>query len=285
MSILRRARCVFLVSLLLSIGNPAAAQNPDSNANINDDDEPIVHEGKWIRSIQSSLIEEKFADLDRMADQYRSDKSRLPGGDWRLHAFYLALDAPQLSDQDTRDHLAHLERWTQQRPASVTARIALATSLGRWAWVARGSGEARTVTADGWRLFNDRIKQSQTVLEAAANMSPTCPQWYSEMMIVGLAQNWDAARMKEIFEQGIQSEPGYFYLYRQYANYLLPKWDGHPGDASAFANSSADRLGGDAGDVLYFQIATALIRRGDASFPVREMNWDRIQHGYQALST
>jgi len=285
MSILNRAQCIFLVSLLLSICNPTQAQNTALNANTADDDETVLHEGKWIRSIQSSLIEEKFDDLDRMAEQYRRDKSRLPGGDWQLHAFYSALDAPQLSDQDSRDHLAHLEHWTQLRPASVTARIALATSLSRWAWVARGNGAARTVTADGWRLFNERIKQSQTVLEAATHLSPKCPQWYSEMMTVGLAQNWDATRMKEIFEQGVQFEPGYFYLYRQYANYLLPKWNGHPGDASSFARSSADSLGSDAGDTLYFQIATVLIRHGDDSFPIHEMNWDRIQRGYQALST
>jgi Domain of unknown function (DUF4034) len=131
MSILNRALCVILVPLLLSTCNPIQAQNTDSNANSADDDETVLHEGKWIRSIQSSLIEEKFDDLDRMADQYRRDKSRMPGGDWRLHVFYSVLDAPQLSDQDTRDHLAHVEHWTQQRPASVTARIALATSLSR----------------------------------------------------------------------------------------------------------------------------------------------------------
>jgi Domain of unknown function (DUF4034) len=284
MSIVRFAYWIFLVSLLLSICNPALGQNTDSNAKNSDDDETVLHEGKWIRSIQSSLIEEKFDDLDRMADQYRSDKSRLSGGDWQLHVFYSALDAPQLSDRDTQDHLAHLQHWMQQRPASITARIALATSLVRWAWVARGNGYASTVTARGWHLFSERINQSQTVLEAAAHMSPMCPQWYSEMMNVGLAQNWDAPRMKEIFDQGVQSEPGYFYLYRQYANYLLPKWDGHSGDASAFAKSSGDSLGGDSGDTLYFQIATVLIRHGDDSFPTQEMDWDRIQHGYQALS-
>lgn len=280
-----RAHRVILVSLLLSIGNPALTQINESNAKSNDEEEIVLHESKWIHSIQSSLIEEKFDDLDRMAEQYRRDKSRLPGGDWRLHVFYVALDAPQLSDQDSREHLAHLERWMQQRPASITARVALATSLSRWAWVARGTGYASTVSAERWRLFKERIKQSETVLEEAGKLSATCPQWYSELMKVGLAQNWDDARMKEVFEQGVQAEPDYFYLYRQYANYLLPKWDGHPGDASAFAKTSADRLGGDAGDMLYFQIATVLIRHGDDSFPVHEMNWERIQHGYRALST
>jgi len=76
------------------------------------------------------------------------------------------------------------------------------------------------------------------------------------MMVVGLAQNWDAKRMKEVFEQGIQFEPDYFHLYKQYANYLLPKWDGKSGDATAFAKSVADKVGGEQGDVIYFHIAT-----------------------------
>jgi len=94
--------------------------------------------------------------------------------------------------------------------------------------VARGNGLAPTVTEEGWRLFNERIQQSQSILERAEKLPKLCPQWYSEMMIVGLAQSWDAGRMKDIFDRGIRSEPDYFYLYRQYANYLLPKWDGKP---------------------------------------------------------
>jgi hypothetical protein len=104
------------------------------------------------------------------------------------------------------------------------------------------------------------------------------------MMVVGLAQSWDESKMKEIFEQGIQFEPGYFRLYKQYANYLLPKWDGKPGDASAFAKTAADNVGGEEGDVIYFHIATAVIGKNGKEFRVHEMDWPRIQRGYQALT-
>jgi hypothetical protein len=270
--------------LFLSASKSLSAQTAQAPQSDVEAAQPTPGESKWIRTIESDLISENFDDLDRMAGQYRGQKSRLPGGEWRLWRFYGALDAPQQSDKDTLDHLAHLERWMQQRPESITARVALATSLTRWAWVARGNGLANTVTPQGWRLFNERIQQAQSVLEGSAAMRDMCPQWYSEMMTVGLAQNWDAGRMKEIFERGIKFEPDYFYLYRQYANYLLPKWDGHPGDAAAFAKSAADTLGGDLGDQLYFQIAGVLIKRGDGDFPVHEMDWKRIQSGYQALS-
>jgi hypothetical protein len=271
---------VFLLAALFT----ASAQSADPRPESADDEKSEASVEQWSHSIETSLIAEKFADLDRMADEYRREKSRLPGGAWKLRLFYDALDAPHQTDQDTLDHLAHLQHWAEQRADSITARIALATSLHRWAWVARGHSFADKVTPQGWRLFNERMKQSQTTLEAAANMTPMCPQWFSEMMAVGLAQSWNAARMKEIFDRGIQFEPGYYYLYLQYANYLLPKWFGHSGDASAFAKSSADAVAGSAGDLLYFQIATVLIARGDDSFPVHELDWDRIQHGYQALS-
>jgi hypothetical protein len=283
---LRPVQAFLLIPVfLLTTFTAVRAQSGDSRPANGDDDAFLRSVEHWTHSIETSLIEEKFADLDQMADQYRREKTRLPGGEWRLRLFYEALDAPHQTDQDTRDHIAHLEHWMQQRPESVTARIALATSLHRWAWVARGHSYADKVTPEGWKLFNERMKQSQDTLEAAAKVSATCPQWYSEMMAVALAQNWDNARMKEVFDRGIQFEPGYFYFYQQYANYLLPKWDGHPGDSAAFAKSSADTVGGSAGDLLYFQIAAMLIKPGDGSFHVRELDWDRIQRGYQAVTS
>jgi hypothetical protein len=277
---------VFACAFFLSVSRPLPAQEAAQNNAATENNEAALTPGKWDHLIESNLVDEKFDELDRMAAEYRGDRSRCPGGDWKLRVFYADLDAPQLTDKDSVDHIAHLEHWMQQRPQSITARVALATSLHRWAWVARGNGLADTVTAEGWRLFNERIQRSQSILEGAAKLPPPlCPQWYSEMMIVGLAQGWDAGRMKDIFDRGIQAEPGYFYLDLRYANYLLPKWYGKAGDASSFAKDSADNVGGDAGDELYFQIATILISRGNGNFPVQEMDWARIQHGYQALCT
>lgn len=284
---LNKVRLVFPVIALLFFSVGALAQSPDVSASsaAGTSEEPGLNQRQWVRQIESDLINEKFDDLDQMADQYRREKSRLPGGDWKLRIFYGILDAPQQTDKDSRDHLAHLEHWMQSRPKSVTARVALSTSLVRWAWVARGHGLANTVTPEGWRLFNERVKEAQTVLEGSANMDPMCPQWYSQMMAVALTQGWDNNQMKALFDRAARAEPDYFYIYVQYANYLLPKWEGQPGDSAAFAKTSADTLGGTPGDILYFQIATILIKRGDGDFPVKQMDWERIQRGYEALTT
>ncbi len=250
-----------------------------------EENETTWHGTKWARLIETDLVEEKFDDLDRMAGELRREKTRAAGGSWKLTEFYGALDEPTLTDKDTLDHMAHLKRWVAQRPDSITARVALATSLHRWAWVARGNGMANTVTPEGWKLFDERIQESLDVLNAAANLHERCPQWYSEMMIVGLAQSWNEAKMREVFEHGIEFEPEYFRLYKQMANYLLPKWDGKPGDAVAFAASAADGVGGEQGDEIYFHIAVSVIGKNGGDFGVKEMDWQRIQRGYQAITT
>jgi hypothetical protein len=238
---------------------------------------------QWEHELQADLIGEKFDDLDRTADQLRTEKSRFPGGEWQLYHFYTALDAPQQTEKDSAEHIAHLQHWMSQRPNSITAPVALATALTRWAWVARGHGYANTVTPEGWRLFGERMNEALEVLQGSEKMSVMCPQWYSAMLAVGTAQGWNRDRMHNVLDDGISLEPGYYYLYRQYANYLLPKWHGRPGDASSFALASADAVGGDAGDILYFEIGTELIKRGNDEFPAHEMDWERLQRGYQAL--
>jgi hypothetical protein len=272
-----------LLPLTICFVQPVRAQSTSPSATPIPADQDISHEGRWRRAIENDLVNEKFDDLDRLAETYRRDKTRLPGGDWALHAFYGTLDSPQLTDKDSVDHLAHLRKWMELRPESITARVALATSLHRWAWVARGNGFANTVTPEGARLFHERSQEAQIILDGSRDMKTMCPQWYSQMLAVGVAEGWDVPRMREIFERGVQFEPGYQYLYEQFAYAILPKWYGQPGDAAKFAKTSADRLGGDTGDIMYFEIATNLIRRGNGDFPVHEMDWERIQRGFQGV--
>jgi hypothetical protein len=246
-------------------------------------EEQAPPESRWVRTIRTDLIEGRYADLDAMADQYRASKARALSGAWRLRQFYSVLDQPAQTEADFVDHIEHLRHWMEARPNSITARVALATSLHRWAWVARGSGYAATVTPEGWKLFNERIEEAHVVLEGSANMQPMCPQWFSEMMTISLALNWEADKEREIFERGTRFEPEYFYLYQQYANYLLPKWDGEPGQASAFAKESADKVGGEEGNIVYYHIATVLISRHNKNFPLQEMDWNRIRSGGEAV--
>ena len=277
----------FILALSICVGVRTASAQVAATPTTAEADEQTEDEHAFIRSVRTQLVEEKFDDLDRTADEFRRDKSRWPGGAWKLKTLYEALDAPHQTDKDTADHLDHLRKWMTARPESITARIALATSLHRWAWVARGSGTADKVTQEGWQLFNQRTAEAQVVLEGSRDMKVMCPQWYFEEMTVGLAEGWDGRRMQELFDRAVQFEPEYQYFYKARANYLLPKWYGQTNDATDFARTIANKLGGDRGDRMYFVIATVIIRRGNGKLDhvMQAMDWQRIQRGYLASTS
>src|SRR5260370_5570769 len=107
------------------------------------------------------LKEEKFVELDCLADHARSGKERLPGGLWTIHLLYQGLRQPvphpvHPTQQDWTDLLQLLQRWVKARPDSITARVALALAYLDYAHDARGGGYSSTVSESGWKLFEER---------------------------------------------------------------------------------------------------------------------------------
>lgn len=110
------ARIGLLVSAILLTVAQVQAQTGNLPLNVAQPagEEQTAHESQSPSEImQSYLVAEKFDELDRMADKYRHDKSRMTGGGWKLRHFYTTLDSPQLTDKDSQEHIAHLERWIQ----------------------------------------------------------------------------------------------------------------------------------------------------------------------------
>jgi hypothetical protein len=165
---------------------------------------------------------------------------------------------------------------------AITPRVALARAYIRYAWQARGNGYADSVTADGWKLFTERIALAKKVLDDSAKMSPMCPDWFSQMQTVALAQSWDKKRTTALFEQATKFEPDYIYYYQSYARYLLPKWDGKNGDDVAFGNQIADEVGGSKGDFIYYQIGIVVLGICNCTAEANPLDWARLQRGYRA---
>lgn len=233
--------------------------------------------------VAAALVAGRFDDLDRQADDLRQTKARWPGGSWKLGSFYFVLEAPSGPDQGTEDHLARLQQWVKLRPESITARVALAQSLLRWAWVARGNNSSQEVPEDGFPLFFKRLSEVRAVLDAAAGLRTMCPQWFSVMLVLGRSQQWNLKQMQDVLARGQQFAPDYQSIDQNMAHYLLPKWYGKPGDTDKFARAAADQTGGDEGDLLYFQIVSSVLNRNNEGSLGKEMDWPRLERGHAVL--
>jgi hypothetical protein len=200
---------------------------------------------------------------------------------WQLQALFRGFEDPWVghtTELDWQNHIERLKRWVKAKPQSITARVALAEAYGAYAWDARGDGTSDTVSETGWDLFKEHLEKSKDTLDEASSLEAKCPEWYLAMETVARGQGWSLPKAAELIQKAIEFEPGYYSSYGMHANFLLPKWFGEDGDTAKFAQQSADRIGGNDGDILYFQIAPRVVCPCDEPEHLR-MSWPRIRKG------
>jgi hypothetical protein len=214
----------------------------------------------------------------------RAGRTRFSGGGWKLFTFYSAVESPKVKPPATEaewaDTLDRLKRWAVQRPDSVTAQVALGYAYLNYAWQARGPGDAASVTPEGGRLMQERLKLAEMQLQRAEGK---CPEWYYVMLQVGRLKGWEAEDLTAFLQRAITYEPEFYYSYQEVAQGLMPKWRGREGDVEKFAEESANKVGGKAGDILYWQITQSIIGSHDLGNIVQHLSWSRAMVGYQAL--
>jgi Domain of unknown function (DUF4034) len=244
-------------------------------------------EREFIDTVRTQLKEKRFDQLDATMEELSRTKARFPGGDWKLHRFFGAMEGPlgpegneNESDETWQRHLALLRSWQAARPKSLTAPIALGQALLGFAWQARGTGYSNTVSETRARLFDERLEQAEAVLFDADAASANV-HWYAVVLRLGMAQGWSRATVEEGFKRGVAVEPLYLYLYGTMALYLMPRWYGEAGDWERFADESTTRIGGREGSALYGHIAVHISQMygAQAFFTENRVSWSRLKQG------
>jgi hypothetical protein len=238
----------------------------------------------YVSSITSYYLQRDFDQLEREAHEARIGEERFAGGSWKIYNFYagVALPGRKTPADETvwNTYLAITKDWVAAKPESATARIALADAHLALAWKARGTGYANTVSDQSWDTFHSEIALVREALLEAAQRKERCPYWFALMQAVALADGWDPEDAQELFDQAVAFEPNFYYFYQNYAHYLEPQWFGKEGEREAFADDSSLHLGGDQGEIVYFEIASGEICSCN---DLAKMSWPRIQLGYEAI--
>lgn len=132
------------------------------------------------------------------------------------------------SDGDDREQVLGwaLDGLTREQRVSAPI-LALAVSIyTSYAWDARGTGYADTVTAQGWALMEKRLKIAENCGEQAFIADPYIRATPLGMMSVELGQNKGLKRLDVWFNRGVALNPNDYELHSSYLYYLEPKWHG-----------------------------------------------------------
>jgi hypothetical protein len=270
-------------------GKPQPAAAVDRNTDLNATMTALSErdEAAYSTRIRTQLQQERFKVLDDVAAAERTGKTRFADGGWRLHTFYSAVQASKgkapATEAEWADVLDRLKRWEAQQPDSITARVALAYGYLNYAWQLRGDNNTAPATPEGKYLFDQRVKLAEAELNQAFELPSKCPEWYFVMLQTGRAKGWEVEDLTALFQRAIAFEPEFFYYYQELALGLTPKWRGKEGDLEKFALESANRVGGKAGDILYWQITQSMLSNRDLGNGAPQFTWSRALLGYQDL--
>jgi hypothetical protein len=239
-------------------------------------------------TLQARLLHGDYASLENFGTELVQAKSRFPGGGWKLHRFGETLarcpTGEDSTDTEWQGHLDRLKAWGLAHPHSKIARGVSGLAWTGFAWKARGTGYANTVTKEGWQLFRERLAKGRSELEGASQEERS-PTWYSAMQVVALGEGWERDAYDRLFDEAVACEPRYQNFYIRKSYYLLPRWNGSEGESEAFAAKAADGLGGEAGDEIF-----ALVMMDLGNYQgVKEWrqshvgDWPRIKRGFSAM--
>ena len=252
---------------------PGSAEKPDQT-----DEAYSAH-------IWNIVVQEDFAQLEKIAQQNRLEKGRLTGGIWKINAFYNGAAWPagvaDPKESDLQQDVSTLKKWMAAYPESVAPRISLALLYMKKGWNSRGTVLANTVTDSQWEQFADGTSKAKAILLEAASLKDKDAMWFQVMQMVAQSEGWDKTQERELFDQAIAFEPGFYHYYREYANYLLPQWYGDEGELEAFAEETAKRVPEPDGSILYFHILSSLDCYCKPSIAaLRNTNYTKIRQGY-----
>jgi hypothetical protein len=249
---------------------------------------PEEKEKSEIKKQARALYEAKdYAGLEALAAKYRRSKECYANGIWKLGQVYLGVtDLPdEATEAEWKTQLKSHRDWIKARPESITARVVLAEDLTSYAWKARGSGWADSVTEKGWELFGKRLIEAANVVAEANSLKEECPRLFSVMFRVALGLQMDRSNYDKLFEQAIKSYPEYTAYYQRRAYFLLPRWYGEANEWESDLEKSSDKIGGKEGDMLYARTVWCMHegRYFTNIFKESHISWSRVDQGFEEI--
>jgi len=234
-------------------------------------------------SVRSAFEEERFDRLEQMAIEINDQQLLTEDGSWKINHFYTGIKNRfgRSEDQFLTDQ-QRFENWMEQMPLSRTAKIAHADFLTDYAWFARGSGYAHTVTKEGWRKFRKRLEEALDSLKSVDNGGRNDPYWGEVALRVALGQGWSVDQYESLLEELKERYPKYWHYDVSRAYSLLPRWHGEPGHWEAYAEASAAR-GDGLGNETYARIAIRMVGFYGNLFRETEANKQRTLEGLRLL--
>lgn len=176
-----------------------------------------------------------------------------------------------------------LKAWQNQRPDSPFMMSCIGSFYVGYAWLARGSGYANTVTPEGAKVFEERLEKGEKFIQAASREGPRDAGVLATLMSYHLAKSPNREAVDKLALEAAKKGRFGFPALAAYATYLLPRWHGQPGDLVRAADQLRRQTGND--DAYAAMALTAMVYEGYYAFEPGHpagLNWERWSASLEA---
>ena len=265
-------RSLLIMTLLLAVPLVCGAGELEDRQAIND-------------QVSALFMDERFDELERMAQQFRATEARTSSGLWKLTLFYSAIndvaDAEDEEDQYWESIEAKASRWINAYPGSPTPHIAYAMILIGHAWMFRGDGWSDDVKPENWKPFQEYLARAARHLWEHKDVADVDPRWYETMLVIARAENWDRERFDKLVNEATERHPYFYQIYFAAIDYLMPKWHGSKEQVEAFANFATAKTAAREGAGMYARVYwyAAQAQYRSRLFTESAVVWGRMKQG------
>ena len=234
-------------------------------------------------AIWQFMLDEDFAKIDRMYDEFMKAPIRASEGILMIDAFRRALGNLFMVKEEA-DLTRFFAVWREKSPDSRLRPVAQADMWQALAWKARGSAGSSRVTPEGKDLFQERLRLASRALEASADVGKDDPLWYWVALIVAGSSARPAAQFDALYDEAVTKFPAYLPLYYTRLNYLLPQWGGDWDAVDAFVQDAVKRTRATEGTTMYAWLYTDAFMKIDGNpFEVTKARWPALRASFEDM--
>ena len=205
----------------------------------------------------------------------------------RLSAIEYGLSRAISQEPDWLKTEAMITQYRQQYPESPIAVMAEVEFWTNYAWKARGTGYADSVTQENQNLMTERLKKAERLLIDTRQFSAKTPIWHSKMIVVQKGLGRPLEDSLQVFSEGVKKFPTYYSIYFELEQRMMPWWGGNWQAVEDFAvqssKSSNPLIRSSLYARLYWSANGPLVTRKTTLFKETKVSWPRMKQSFDDL--
>lgn len=242
--------------------------------------------GFLANSVSAFLARKDYAFLRTMINEVNNPKCLYADGLPRLGSIRAGFSRFFTSVADwnkSRDVVEEVKKAMPNEPVSALLEAEYWLS---YAWDARGEGYAASVSADGWKLFGERLAIAEKVLLDSKQYASSNPLWHELMLTIKAASSAPHRDREAVFLEGIEKHGWYLPIYFTMEIYLFPWWGGNWDTVDNMVAWSVQKTKNSMGETMYARLywgAAGFTHKVNNVFKDTKATWPKMKRGFEDL--